>query len=74
MFAAVLSAMQGVLRTTIEEAAAVLPLSSVIKISGGMATPTYMKLKAKEIPGYTYEVVDDCPILGNVALVQYYKK
>lgn len=72
MFAAVLSAMQGVLRTTIEEAAQVLPLDPVIKISGGMATPTYMKLKEKEIPGYTYQVVDDCPILGNVALVQRY--
>ena len=47
-------------------------LSKVIKISGGMATPSYIKLKKHEIPGFEFEVVDDCPILGNVELVKKY--
>ncbi len=70
MFAAVLSAMQGVLRTTIEEAKEVLPLDPLIRISGGMATPTYLELKKHEIPGFDYLIVDDCPILGNLALAK----
>ena len=72
MLAAVLSAMQEVLATTIREASEVLPLDPVIRISGGMATPTYLKLKEKMIPGFGYQIVDDCPILGNVKLAQHY--
>jgi sugar (pentulose or hexulose) kinase len=72
MLLAMLRGMQGVLKKTIDQAAAVLPLSPVIKISGGMATPPYIRLKEHEIPGYSYEVVDDCPILGNVALVKHH--
>jgi len=71
MLCAMLKAMQGVLAATIREAETVLPLSKVIKISGGMATPSYIKLKKHEIPGYEFEVVDDCPILGNVELVRH---
>ena len=72
MLAALLRAMQGVLRTTIEEAKEVIPLSGDIKISGGMVTAPYLKLKALEIPGFSFTVVDDCPILGNVALARRY--
>lgn len=72
MLASMLRSMQGVLKKAIDQAAAVQELSSTIKISGGMATPTYIKLKKHEIPGYEFEVVDDCPILGNVELVKYY--
>ncbi len=74
MLAALLRAMQGVLRTTIEEAKEVIPLSGDIKISGGMVTAPYLKLKALEIPGFSFTVVDDCPILGNVALARRYMK
>ena len=72
MLAAMLRAMQGVLKKAIDQAAAVQKLSSVIKISGGMSTPSYIKLKKHEIPGFEFEVVDDCPILGNVELVKRY--
>lgn len=72
MLAAMLRSMQGVLKKAIDQAAAVQNLSPTIKISGGMATPSYIKLKKHEIPGFEFEVVDDCPILGNVELVKYY--
>jgi len=74
MLAALLRSMQGVLRTTIEEASAIQKLSRTIKISGGMTTPTYLKLKRMEIPGFDFELVDDCPILGNVELIKHYIK
>ncbi len=72
MLASMLRSMQGVLKKAIDQAAEVQKLSPVIKISGGMSTPTYIKLKQHEIPGFEFEVVDDCPILGNVELVKYY--
>ena len=72
MLASMLRAMQGVLKKAIDQAAAVQKLSPVIKISGGMSTESYLKLKRREIPGFEFEVVDDCPILGNVALAKKY--
>lgn len=74
MLASMLRAMQGVLSKAINQAAVVQKLSNVIKVSGGMTTPSYLKLKGREIPGFEFEVVDDCAILGNVELVKYYQK
>jgi len=70
MLASMLRAMQGVLSKAINQAAEVQPLSNVIKISGGMSTPSYIRLKQHEIPGFSFQVVDDCPILGNVELAK----
>lgn len=72
MLSAMLRSMQGVLKKAIDQAARVQELSKVIKISGGMATDAYIALKKREIPGYDFEIVDDCPILGNVALAKRY--
>lgn len=72
MLAALLRSIQGVLKTTMEEAAQVIKLSKTVKISGGMVTPEYLRLKQLEIPGFEFKVVDDCPILGNVELAKYY--
>lgn len=72
MLAALLRSIQGVLKTTMQEAAEVVTLSKTVKISGGMVTPAYLRLKQLEIPGFEFEVVDDCPILGNVELVKHY--
>ncbi|BEU88885.1 hypothetical protein TAMA11512_23490 [Selenomonas sp. TAMA-11512] len=74
MLAAMLKSMQNVLYTTIQEAREVVELDHVIKISGGMVTDSYLKLKKFAIPGFDFEVVDDCPIQGNVELVKYYQK
>ena len=70
MLAAMLRSMQGVLADAVQKAQAIIPLSDTIRISGGMTTPAYLALKAKFFPGFRLEVVDDCPILGNVALAQ----
>lgn len=72
MLAALLQSMQGVLYTAVKQAEEVLPLTRTIKVSGGMATPTYLKLKKLAFPGYEFEQVDNCPILGNLRLAQYY--
>lgn len=74
MLSSMLRSMQGVLKKTIDMAREVQELSPVIKVSGGMTTPSYIKLKQHEIPGFEFETVDDCPILGNVELVKYYLK
>ncbi|MGE4485124.1 MAG: FGGY-family carbohydrate kinase [Oscillospiraceae bacterium] len=74
MLAALLKSMQGVIYDAVLKAEKVTKLQPVIKISGGMTTPTYLKLKEREFPGYSFEVVDDCPILGNVELAKYYMK
>ncbi len=71
---AMLKSMQGVLRGAITKAGKVVELSKVIKISGGMANDTYLSLKRLEIPGFDYQIVDDCPIKGNVKLVNRYLK
>lgn len=70
MLAALLRSIQDVLKTTMKEASEVVNLSDTIKISGGMVTETYLKMKQLEIPGYKFEKVNDCPILGNVELAK----
>ena len=72
MLAALLRSIQGVLKITMSEAAEVVSLSKQIKISGGMVTDAYIKMKEMEFSGYEFLKVDNCPILGNVILAQYY--
>lgn len=71
MLSAMLKSMQGVLCDTVERAKKVIPLDNVIKISGGMVSPAYLKLKEAAFPGYRFQRVDHCPLLGNVELVAY---
>jgi sugar (pentulose or hexulose) kinase len=71
MLVSCLLAIQEVIYGTIEKAAKVQKLDNVIKISGGMITPTYLNFKKRMYPEYTLKLVDDCPILGNVALARY---
>lgn len=70
MLSSLLKSMQGVLYETVQRAERVAPLQKKIKVSGGMTTEIYLKLKEQEMPGYSFEVVDDCPIKGNVELVR----
>ena len=72
MLAAYLSAIQGVIRKILHKAEKSTKLNTTIKISGGMATEDYLALKRKELPGFSFEVVNDCPILGNVELAKCY--
>lgn len=70
--AAMLKSIQNVLYTAVLQAAQFQELNRTIKISGGMVTPAYLKLKALGFPGFQFQQVDDCPILGNVELAKYY--
>lgn len=72
MLAALLESIQDVLYDTTVRAGKVTALSGVIKISGGMTSGPYLKLKSRKFSEFSFEVVDDCPILGNVALAKYY--
>lgn len=72
LLAAMLKSIQGVLFETVSQAAQFQELSQTIKISGGMVTPAYLKLKSLSFPGYQFQQADDCPILGNVELAKYY--
>ena len=72
MLAAMLKSMTRVLNTTVREAAQVVKLKPVIKLSGGLSTKAFIQLKEREIPGFRFEVVDNCSIIGNVALAQRY--
>ncbi|MGI6160906.1 MAG: FGGY-family carbohydrate kinase [Christensenellales bacterium] len=72
MLAALLQSMQGVLYTAIKSAEKILPLDKVIKVAGGLTTPEYIDLKSRVMKGYSFEIVDDCPIKGNIKLAQRY--
>jgi len=74
MLVSILVAIQEVIYGTIEKAAKVQELDKVIKVTGGMITPIYLRLKTKLHPEYVLKQVDDCPILGNVALARYYQE
>lgn len=70
MLAAVLKSMNRVLAATLVEAAQVVELEPVIKLTGGMSDPRFVALKEREIPGFGFEVVDDCSVRGNVVLAR----
>jgi len=70
MLAAVLKSMNRVLAGTLRQASEVLELKPVVKLTGGMSDEHYLALKKREMPGFDFEVVDNCPILGNVWLAR----
>ena len=72
MLAALLKSMNRVLNVTVREAGEVVKLKPVIKLAGGMSTKAFIQLKEREIPGFTFEVVENCSIIGTVALAQRY--
>lgn len=72
MIAALLKSMNRVLATTLREASQVVKLSPVVKLTGGMSTEPFIRLKEREMPGLSFQVVHNCPVLGSVALAQCY--
>ncbi len=70
MLAALLKSMNRVLAATLAEAGTVQELRPLIKLTGGMVCPALIALKEREMPGFGFEVVDNCSILGNVVLAK----
>lgn len=68
MLFSLLASMQDVLYDAVRRAAAVVQLDPLIRISGGMTTPEYLRLKRSRFPGFDFLLVDDCPIRGNALL------
>ncbi|MBR2614899.1 MAG: sugar kinase [Clostridia bacterium] len=65
---AMLKSIQSVLYGTICRAEKFVTFNKTIKVTGGMVTDGYMKLKEMEMPGYDFERVDDCTVKGNIYL------
>ncbi|MGB3953824.1 MAG: FGGY family carbohydrate kinase [Brooklawnia sp.] len=74
MLAAMLKSMNRVLYGVVKLAAEVVPMDKVIKLTGGLSTPAFIKLKEQQFPGFTFEVVDNCSVLGNVELVRHHNR
>lgn len=72
MLAAMLKSMNSCLYDVVRLAEQVVPMDKVIKLTGGMSTPAFIKLKEQEFPGYRFDVVDNCSVLGNVELVKHH--
>jgi xylulokinase len=72
MVAALLKSMNRVLNMTIHEAGEVVKLRGVVKLTGGMTTAAFVRLKEREMPGFDFEVVENCTTRGNVTLVRRY--
>lgn len=72
MLAAMLKSMNSALYSVVELAGRVTKLDEVIKLTGGLSTPAFIKLKEQEFPGFRFEVVDNCSVLGNVELVRHH--
>jgi xylulokinase len=70
MLAAMMKAMVGVLSETLARASKVVTLDSVIKVSGGMSSDAYLAAKQSLMPGFRLESVQNCSVLGNVALAK----
>lgn len=72
MLAAMLKAMNRALYSVVRLAAEVVDMDEVIKLSGGLSGPAFIALKEQEFPGFRFEVVKNCSVLGNVELVRHY--
>ena len=52
-----------------------ISLNKTIKLTGGLTTEHYINLKRKLLPGYAFEVKNNCPIIGNgILALQALKK
>ena len=74
MLAAMLKSMNRVLYDVVKLAAEVVDMDKVIKLTGGLSGPAFIKLKEQEFPGFSFEVVDNCSVLGNVELVRHHNR
>jgi xylulokinase len=70
MLGAMMKAMVGVLSGTLSRAGEVVALDPVIKVSGGMSSVAYLSVKQALMPNFSFEQVQNCSVLGNVALAQ----
>lgn len=74
MLGALLDGMVSVLGETIALAGNTTRLDRVIKVSGGLATSTLLRLKRARWPAFELRSVDNCSILGNVKLAQLHDR
>lgn len=68
MLSSLLYAMQQVLADVIHLAQKQITMDRVIKVTGGIVNPSMLELKRRVFGNYSFQAVDDCPILGNALL------
>ena len=73
MLLAMMTSMQEVLYRAICQAGEIVTLDPTVKITGGLVDDAYLRLKRRTMPGFDFKLVEDCPILGNVALAKMYR-
>ncbi len=50
-------------------------LNKTIKLTGGLISDNFVNFKKQLLKGYDFEIVDDCPIIGNaIVALDYLKK
>ena len=69
MLLALMHGIQSVLWDTFQRAGEVTKLEPVIKITGGMVNPAYLKLKSLYFDPYRFEEIQNCPLRGNALLI-----
>lgn len=70
MLAAVVTGMISVIGEAIDRASGVVQLDPVVKLAGGMSSLAFVRAKEAAMPGLRFEAVENCSILGAVALAQ----
>jgi len=68
MLAALLLAMHEPMLGVIGLCEKIMPLGGVIKLTGGLLSPSLVSLKQRLFPKYRFEAYDDCPLIGSARL------
>ena len=68
MLAALLLSINEPMWDLLNECETIMELDSTIKLTGGMLSPAFNSLKSRLFPNYTFEVYDDCPLIGSARL------
>jgi sugar (pentulose or hexulose) kinase len=68
MLAALLLAMHGPMRDVLDDCSGFMRFNGTVKLTGGMLSPAFVNLKRRLFPQFTFEVHDDCPLIGSARL------
>ena len=68
MLASILIGIHEPIVDTIRICEQTMKLNSTIKLTGGMITPEFIRIKKMLLPGYDFEIKMDCPIIANAML------
>jgi sugar (pentulose or hexulose) kinase len=56
------------IKNVIEICQSFMTLDNTIKLTGGMIDAAFLRVKEKVFPGYQFEIITDCPVIGSACL------